>query len=178
MKRSDIIALIGSAAEQRKLCRVLFDYDASYRHCVPLTLGKRLVLFANEDEFTIDGYSVRRLRDIKKAQIKDDKYADIVRAEGILESLSAPDVDLSDWYGFFVGFGSKGGNIIIEKESSDDEECEFAIGRIVKVLSTKVIFEHFDADGVWQEEYYSIPFSQITSVTFSSRYVEIYSKYV
>lgn len=69
-------------------------------------------------------------------------------------------------------------NIIVEKESLNDDECEFAIGKIVKVLKTKVIFKGFDADGVWQEDFYEIPYSQITSVTFASRYVDVFSKYV
>ena len=68
--------------------------------------------------------------------------------------------------------------MIIEKENSDYDKCEFAIGRIKKVLKTKVIFSHFDADGIWQDEDYEIPYSQITSITFASRYVEIFSKYV
>ena len=42
----------------------------------------------------------------------------------------------------------------------------------------RVFFKHFDADGIWQDECYEIPFSQITSVTFASRYVDIFSKYV
>lgn len=69
-------------------------------------------------------------------------------------------------------------NIIIEKESADDDECEFAIGKIIKVLKTKVVFSHFDADGIWQDKHYEIPYSQITSITFSSRYVDVFSKYV
>ena len=39
-------------------------------------------------------------------------------------------------------------------------------------------FKHFDADGIWQDELLEIPFSQITTVVFGSRYVETLSKYV
>ena len=71
-----------------------------------------------------------------------------------------------------------GFNIIVERESLIDDECEFAIGKIDKVLKTKVLFKHFDADGIWQDDCYEIPYSQITSVTFASRYVDVFSKYV
>jgi hypothetical protein len=36
----------------------------------------------------------------------------------------------------------------------------------------------FDADGIWDEEPTEILFSNVTSVTFGSRYVEVFSKYV
>lgn len=68
--------------------------------------------------------------------------------------------------------------MLIEHESPDDKEWEYWIGRIEKVLKTKVLFLHFDADGIWQDEPYEIPFSRITSVTFDSRYVTVFSKYV
>ena len=64
------------------------------------------------------------------------------------------------------------------KESIDDEECIFAIGRISKVTKTKVYFQHFDADGIWEEELWEIPFTEITSVSFGTRYVETFSKYI
>lgn len=35
-----------------------------------------------------------------------------------------------------------------------------------------------DADGVWIDELFEMPFSQITSITFGSRYVEVFSKYL
>ena len=87
-------------------------------------------------------------------------------------------MDLSDWYSVFLSLQKMGKNIIVEKESLDDDEWEFAIGRIEKVLKNKVLFRHFDADGIWQDEPYEILFSQITTVTFGSRYVEVFSKYV
>ena len=87
-----------------------------------------------------------------------------------------PDIDITDWYSAFSSLSKLNINIIVEKESLDDDECEFVIGKIVKVLKTKVIFKHFD--GVWQEDYYEIPYSQITSITIGNRYVSVFSKYV
>ena len=46
------------------------------------------------------------------------------------------------------------------------------------MLKTKVIFQHFEADGIWQENDYEITYSQITSVTFDNRYINTYSKYI
>ena len=69
-------------------------------------------------------------------------------------------------------------NIIVEKESLDQIDDEFVIGRIEEVFKHCAYVRHFDADGVWQEEPYRIPYNEITSLTFNSRYIEFYSKYV
>ena len=89
-----------------------------------------------------------------------------------------PQINITDWHSVFSSLAEMGFNIIVEKESLIYDECEFAIGKIDKVLKTKVLFKHFDADGIWQDECYEIPYSQITSVTFASRYVDVFSKYV
>ena len=35
-----------------------------------------------------------------------------------------------------------------------------------------------DADGIWEEELYEIPYNKITSVSFDTRYVNVFSKYL
>ena len=69
-------------------------------------------------------------------------------------------------------------NIIVEKESLNEDECEFVIGRIEKIYKKFVYVYHFDADGVWQDKPYRIPYAEITSVSFGTRYVEVFSKYL
>ena len=79
---------------------------------------------------------------------------------------------------FGANNSGEGKNIIVEKESLNNDEWKFAIRHIEKVLKNKVLFKYFDADGIWQDELLEIPFSQITTVKFGSRYVETFSKYV
>ena len=55
-------------------------------------------------------------------------------------------------------------NIVKEKET-----LLSYVNYIEKVLKNKVLFKHFDADGIWQEELLEIPFSQITTVKFNTR---------
>ena len=178
MKKDEIKERIRSAIEGRDLCRVYFKYDPAYFYYFPLKMGEKLFLGAEEDDFILDGFSVRRFCDVKKAEVKDDKCIEILRSEGVLENVTVPPIDLTDWQSVFLSLREMNRNIIVEHESLDADECEFAIGRIEKVMKTKVLFKHFDADGIWQEGLYEIPFSQITSVTFDSRYVNIFSKYV
>ncbi|MBQ7295460.1 MAG: hypothetical protein IJW86_04620 [Clostridia bacterium] len=178
MKRSEIKDLIKSAIEPRNMCRIFFKYDTVYSYYFPLKVSEKLFLGAVEDDFILDGFSIRRFTDVEKIESKDDKCVDIIREEGILENLDVPDIDLTDWYSVFLSLEKLDKNIIIERESLDEDEYEFAIGHIEKVLKSKVLFRHFDADAIWQDELWEIPYSGITSITFLSRYVEIFSKYL
>ncbi len=178
MKKIEIIELINMAVKSKEMCRIFFKYNYYYSYHFPLITSEKLFLSANEDDFIVDGFTIRRFSDIKKLEIKNDKCVEIIKCEGVLDDIKVPEIDITDWYNTFLSLSKLNINIIVEKESLDDNECEFAIGKIVKVLKTKVIFKGFDADGVWQEDFYEIPYSQITSVTFASRYVDIFSKYV
>ena len=178
MKKIEIIELINMAVKSKEMCRIFFKYNYYYSYHFPLITSEKLFLSANEDDFIIDGFSVRRFCDIKNIEIKNDKCIEIIKREGVLDNITIPEIDITNWYSTFLSLSKLNMNIIIEKESLDDDECEFAIGKIVRVLKTKVVFNHFDADGIWQEDYYEIPYSQITSITFASRYVDVFSKYV
>lgn len=170
--------IVRGAVEPKLMCRMFFKYDYNYRYYYPFKVSDRFFLGAEEDDFVIDGFSIRRFCDLTKVQVRDDKITEINRHEGLLNGVVAPYVDLTDWHSIFLSLQSLGKNIIVKKESLDEDEWEYAIGYIEKVLKNKVLFRHFDADGIWMEDPLEIPFSQITSVTFGSRYVEIFSKYV
>lgn len=178
MKKSEIKEIISSAIKPADLCRVYFKYDENYYYYFPLQTSEKLFLGVEEDDFILDGFSVRRFCDVKKVELKNDKCIDIIRAEGILNSISVPEIDLTDWHSTFLSLQRLDKNVIVERDSLSEDDYEFYIGRIEKVLKTKILFRHFDADGVWQDEPYEIPFSKITSVTFDSRYVSVFSKYV
>lgn len=178
MKKSEIIDLINSAIQPQKLCGVLFKYDKNYRYYFPLKSSEKFFLGAVEDDFILDGFSVRRFRDIKQAELNDNKCEEIIKNEGVLKNIQVPEIDLTDWHSVFISLQKLEKNVIVEKESLSKNECEFGVGRIEKVLKSKVLFRYFDADGVWQKELLEIPFSAITSVSFSTRYVDIFSKYV
>ena len=178
MKKIEIIELINRAVNSKEMCSIFFKYNYHYSYHFPLIISDKLFLSANEDDFIIDGFSIRRFCDIKKVEVKDDKCVEIIKREGILDEIKVPEIDVTDWYSVFLSLSKFNINIIVEKENLDEDECEFAIGKIIKVFKTKVVFKHFDADGIWQVDNYEIPYSQITSVTFSSRYVNVFSKYV
>lgn len=178
MAKTKIRELMEQAIEPHKICCVFLKYDVNYKYYFPLIVEERLFLGAEEDDFILDGYSIRRFKDVVKAEIKDDKCLEIDSAEGLLDHLVTPDVDITNWKTSLTSLQKIGKNIIVEKESLDENKAEFAIGKVVKVLKKKVLFRAFDAGGVWEDELRKIRFSQIISITFGSRYVEVFSKYL
>lgn len=178
MKKSKIIRRLTQCIDPRQLCRVYMKYSDGYFYYFPLKVNDKFFLGAVEDDFQLDGYCIRRIKQVQKAQIRDDKCLEIEIAEGLVKDIAVPKVSLSDWPQMFRSLRAMNRNIIIEHESRDRKKCEFYIGRIEEVKKHSVIFRHFDADGVWQEETVKIPYSHITSVTFGARYVDVFSKYL
>lgn len=178
MTKAKIKEIVNNSVSQRNLCRMFFRYDVNYRYFYPLIANDKLFLGTEEDDFLLNGYAIRRFVDIKKVQIKDDKCIDILKREGVESSIQTPNIDISNWENVFKSLHKLNRNIIIEKESLDEKDWEFAIGRIDRIFKKFVYFYHFDAEGVWLEEPYKIPYTDITTVSFGTRYVDIFSKYV
>jgi hypothetical protein len=178
MTKSEIKEIVNRSVNQRKLCRMFFRYEVYYRYYFPLISNDKLFLGTEEDDFILNGYSIRRYVDLTKVQIKEDKYCEILKSEGIIESIKTPDVDISNWETVFTSLQKMNKNIIVEKESLNEDECEFVIGKIDRVFKKFVYVYHFDADGIWQEEPFKIPYTEITTVSFGTRYVDIFSKYI
>lgn len=178
MKKSKIIKRLTKCIKPHKLCRVYMKYNDNYFYYFPLKVNDKFFLGAVEDDFQLDGYCIRRIKQVKKAQIRDDKCLAIEIAEGLVKDITLPKVSLSGWAQMFRSLKALGRNIIIEHESRDNKKCEFYIGRIEAVKKHSVVFRHFDADGVWDEKPIKIPYSRITSVTFGARYVDVFSKYL
>lgn len=178
MKKSDIKELINKSIEQRQLCRVKFDYDENTWFVFPLLTNDKLFLCVNEDDFIFNGYSIRRFKDVEKAEYQEGKILSIIQAEKIDKRITVPNIDMSYWKTIFESLKEQNKNIIVENEKAKENEDSFVIGRIVKTTKTKVVMQHFDAEGIWEEEFYEMPYTKITSVSFGTRYVETFSKYI
>ena len=64
-------------------------FNENYYNLIPLTHGERLFLCINEYDFIFDGFCISRLRDVQKLEIKNDKYNEILRQEGVFNDLYA-----------------------------------------------------------------------------------------
>ena len=66
------------AVKSKEMCRIFFKYNYYYSYHFPLITSDKLFLSANEDDFIIDGFTVRRFCDVKKLEIKNDKCVEII----------------------------------------------------------------------------------------------------
>jgi len=178
MKRTEIKKRIQSAEQNTNICVLYFNYAPYCFNLIPLLSKDKLFLCALEDDFILDGYTIRRFKDVIKAKVQKDLCDIILEKEGIVQNLITPDIDISEWKSVFQSLEFIGRNIIVEKETFDGKDDQFIIGRIEKIGKHFVSVWNFDADGIWNNSPTHVPYSEITSVTFDSRYVTVFSKYI
>ena len=173
----EIRMTLKTAMMPRQLVNIEFCYTDYDRYFFPLAMDDALFLCAEENDFLLDGFTVRRIRDVKRIEVREGIYSKIMHREGWLDNLKTPAVDISCLQSFFRSLQKMGRNIIIEHESLNDDSL-FAIGEIQAVDEEKVLLLPFDADGIWQTEALEIPYSDITSVSFDTRYINVFSRYL
>ena len=178
MIKHEISNVIASCITPPALLEIKYSYRLFYDFCFPLAMSDKLFLAVCEDDFLLDGYTVRRLRDVTEATKKEDGYFRIHRAEGTLSRLYRPPVDVTDWKTVLTSLLSSGEILIVEQEDADPARGEFLIGKLLRVGAQSAELRGFDADGIWDDETTTVSFSQITSITFGSRYITTFAKYL
>lgn len=84
MRTEDIKKVISVCLDQKKYCAVTFNYDANRRHFYPLFMSDTLFLGAEEYDFELDGYSIRRIEDITNIQFEKEMLEKILMARALL----------------------------------------------------------------------------------------------
>ena len=174
MKKQEKLDLIRSAIAEKRLCRFDFTYDENYFYYYPLAVTEKFMLGQEEDDFILDGWSIRKISQIKKVEYRADACDEINRLLGRKEQIERPDVDMTGWRSIFESLKAMDRFVIVENEL----EGQFAIGVIQAVLKSQIYFRRFDADGVWEEEELVIPYSKTTSVSWGTRYADIWERYL
>jgi len=166
------------AASNLKVANVHMVYNENYYNLIPLKASDQLFLAINEDDFIFDGFRISRFRDVKEVHIKNDKCDEIIQSEGLLNKVYIPEINLANWQTVFEGLKDIGMNIIVEYETAEGEDDNFTIGKIERIYKGCLYMFYFDADGIWNTEPYRIPYNEVTSVTFDSRYINVFTKYI
>ena len=174
MTKKEKLEIINHAISNIEMCRCYFTYDENYFYYYPNAVNDKFVLGQEEDDFSLDGYAIRKISNLKIVEIRDDKCNEINKEIGLTEKIQKPDIDLSSWESIFNSLKAVNEVVIIENEFNN----EFVIGVIQKVLKNKLYFLDFDADGVWSSEPLEIPYSSITSVQWNTRYTTTWKKYL
>lgn len=180
MKKSEIIQIINDAIKIQSLCRVGYKYNDYLKYMFPLKANEKLFLSSIEADFEFGGYHIGKLTNIDEIDVKasGDILFEIIKQEGLSNYMVVPDVDLLDWKAVFISLQKLGKYIIVKNENDDDSNYAFVIGKIMKVTTKSVTMKNFNADGIWEDDLYQIPFKQITSVEFNTRYCNVFSKYI
>lgn len=174
MKKQEKIDLIQKAIQETVICRCYFVYDQNYFYYYPNAVNEKFFLGQEEDDFLLDGYCIRKISQLKKVEVKDDKCQEINELFGITDQVADPGIDISSWQSIFESLSKLDTYIQIEDAFGE----LFAIGIIQKVLKDKLYFKHFDADGIWDEADLEIRYSQITSVSWGTRYAQYWKRYM
>ena len=174
MKKQEKIDLIQQGIDDTVICRCFFTYDQNYFYYYPHAVNDKFILGQEEDDFQLDGYCIRKMSHLKKVEIKDDKCHEINKLYGIVDGVINPGVDITSWQSIFESLSQLDGYIQIEDAINE----QFAIVVIEKVLKGKLYFRQFDADGVWDEDGLEIHYSQITSVSWGTRYAQYWRRYL
>ena len=174
MKKQEKLEIIRRAISETDICRCYFTYDSNYYYYYPNAVNDKFLLGQEEDDFLLDGYSIRKISQLKKVEIRENLCNAINKQIGLHLQVKMPPVDLSDWKHIFDSLKALGCFVIIE----DELQGEFAIGTIEKTCKNKLFFRSFDADGIWDEESFAIPYSQITTVKWATRYASVWQAYL
>ena len=174
MKRQEKIDIIEKAIKNTEICRCYFSYDENYFYYYPNAVNEKFILGQEEDDFLLDGYAIRKISQLRKVEVKDDKCDEINKEIGLKSQIKKPDVDIFSWQTIFQSLKKLDTFIIVEDSINED----FTIGIIKKVLKNKVYFLEFDADGIWGDYEVEIPYTSITSVKWNTRYAITWEKYL
>ena len=178
MKKQEKLNILRTSIGTYQLCRCRFDYDSDYWwQYYMFGVSDRLLFGAIQDDFMLNGFSIRKLSDLKKLKINDDLRSKINEEHQLIANVTAPQIDLSSWQTVFASLKPLDLFVIVENDRTDENENFFYIGRILKVKKSHLLFSHFDADGIWQEDE-DIPYFEITSVTFGDRYSKTWQEYL
>jgi hypothetical protein len=175
MKKDWIQTLLeGTIAQRRPVTLHRRKLGASPLPCVPLALGKTLMLSALYADFQPDGYEVVRLRDITNVH-SDERtafYERIMAAEGVLDAIVDPGLPLDDLPALLAALRERREPVTVE-----DGGGVFLLGFIEKTGKSKLRLRYISTGGRMGAESARMPYEDIASVCFGGRYVRLVARY-
>lgn len=173
MKKAEKLELLKGAIGTYQLCRCYFNYDPNYWYYYILDVSDKLLFGAEEDDFTLDGFEIRKISDLKKVEINDALGVKMNEEAQILKDLQVPRIDITSWKSALQSLKAMNAFIAVENENAED----YYLGCVNEIKNSYVLFNHVDADGVWYENI-EIPYSEITSISVKKRYTSRWQQYL
>ena len=72
MLKNQKIEILNECIKTPRNARVYFEFDPDYYYYYPNAANGKFFVGQEENDFLLDGYHIRRITHIKKAEIKDD----------------------------------------------------------------------------------------------------------
>jgi hypothetical protein len=132
------------------------------------------------DDFEPDGYTIFRADDVLSVRSGHyERHWDrMLAAEGLLGGLDREiAVDLTDVRSAITSVGAAFGRMIIQCEDADSDLEDFYIGTVVLVDGDSLLFDYFDALGVWASEPAEIALDEITLLQVETPYLQRFWRY-
>lgn len=178
MTQKEAYDVIRSCISPISICKIGFSYQKYEEFFFPLMLSNDLFLGIIERDFRLDGFTVRKLSEIVSAEPIRGTYLKIHQSEGTLNKLSVPPISIKSWSSVFSAISASGENVIVEGIAPDNVSRFFLIGKVIAAGEQGIRFRSFDGSGNWNERTQTVPYNNISSLTFGSSYITTYSKYV
>lgn len=146
----------------------------------PIYLSEEFVLTTAIIDFHDEGYAIIRTKDIVDAYSKEsDSFNEqICVSEGLQEKIHQEHVkEIDSLKQIFLQLNDYDGFICIQCEQQL-ERCSFYMGKIVAIEDDTISFKDIGMDGIWDDEIHSIPYEDITQISYGDNYSKMYYKYV
>lgn len=168
-----------TACRERRHVTLYAKEDPGWGVCgYVLGVGERLVLFASFPNFQPNGLRLIPLRSIAEAQIDSDFRQSIALGEGLYERIGEiPDVRLDSWRSAMEDLLARHVDLAVYLKP-DDDDGDYAAGRLLKAGARGFVMRRFDADGVWEEAPSHYSYARIQEVALNDRYLLTYLKYI
>ena len=173
MKKAEKQEVLKGAIGTYQLCRCHFNYDPNYWYYYIFDVSDKLLFGAEEDDFTLDGFEIRKISDLKKVEINDALCVKMNEEAQILKDLQVPKIDITSWKSALQSLKDMNAFIAVENENAED----YYLGYVTEIKKACILFNHVDADGEWYENI-EIPYSEITSVSIEKRYTSRWRQYL
>ena len=146
----------------------------------PICLSDKFILTTIITDFHDEGYAVLRTEDITDVYSNEsDSFNEkICISEGLQDKVDQELIKKMDSLNQVLFQLKKYNGFICIQCEGQVERCSFYMGKIITIEENGVIFRDVDTDGKLEDEIHSIPYGEITQISFGDNYSKMYWKYV
>lgn len=146
----------------------------------PICLSDKFILTTIITDFHDEGYAVLRTKDIIDAYSNESDCfnEEICITEGLQDKVEQKLIKEMDSLNQVLFQLKKYDGFICIQCEEQVERCSFYMGEIINIEEHSVSFKDVGTDGMWDDIIHSIPYEEITQISFGDNYSKLYYKYI